>query len=140
MSRKRSSAKKRSRLTPLAASVVVTVAMTPACGGAQQTTNPPTPVAENPPGPEHSHDGESHHGESHHGDGAENPPGPEETPTGETENPPGPEVEKPPPPDTSKNPNIHKRADGTCWEHFSMECPEGARCNPPPPREVKCPE
>ncbi|MFN3197387.1 MAG: hypothetical protein ACE366_03045 [Bradymonadia bacterium] len=34
---------------------------------------------------------------------------------------------------------ITRRQNGTCWQSSSMKCPEGARCNPPPPRPVTCP-
>jgi hypothetical protein len=33
---------------------------------------------------------------------------------------------------------VQERDDGTCWERHTMKCPEGVKCNPPPPRQVKC--
>ena len=79
---------------------------------------------------------------------------------GETRNPPPQEldVEKPDPEPISHNPpdpsagvqppeeipgdkiTIEKMPDGTCMEYVDVYCPPGDSCNPPPPREVQCPE
>ncbi|MCB9540026.1 MAG: hypothetical protein H6704_27750 [Myxococcales bacterium] len=34
---------------------------------------------------------------------------------------------------------VDVRPDGTCWQFYETRCPPGARCNPPPPRQVQCP-
>jgi hypothetical protein len=49
------------------------------------------------------------------------------------------------PPQTKKLPKAPDRSrvrrdpDGRCFYHEPENCPEGARCNPPPPMEVECP-
>lgn len=59
-------------------------------------------------------------------------------------NPPPPQHVKPKPPpiktiETADGKRITRRRNGTCWQSFKTSCPEGARCNPPPPRPVECP-
>jgi hypothetical protein len=81
----------------------------------------------------------------------ENPPGPYV----ETGNPPGPTDDPPPPPDPGeKEPtdpeglpsagpgeNVQKRPDGTCYAYAQVDCPAPpVTCNPPPPRQVACPD
>ncbi len=34
---------------------------------------------------------------------------------------------------------IDIRLDGRCFERWEKTCPEGYRCNPPPPKQVQCP-
>lgn len=33
---------------------------------------------------------------------------------------------------------IVHREDGSCWRTYSMSCPKGDFCNPPPPERVDC--
>lgn len=62
--------------------------------------------------------------------------------------PPPPSTCNPPPPMPVKCPlpvatdpsRVVKRADGTCFETFHVECAAGDLCNPPPPRDVACPK
>ncbi len=62
---------------------------------------------------------------------------------GENANPPGPHVN---PPMQRKNEydekwSVSLQDDGTCLAHADDGgCPEGASCNPPPPRPVLCPD
>ncbi|HEY4117091.1 MAG TPA: hypothetical protein VGM56_04525 [Byssovorax sp.] len=35
--------------------------------------------------------------------------------------------------------NVMHRPDGTCWEFTQVHCPQGVHCNPPPPHQVACP-
>ena len=53
---------------------------------------------------------------------------------------PRPEPEPRPPTEITSRSTIEHLDDGTCIEHLSVDCPPGMACNPPPPREVPCPE
>jgi hypothetical protein len=57
--------------------------------------------------------------------------------SGPTRNPPPQKRRLPKAPDDSR---VSKHEDGTCWYHAPEHCPPGAKCNPPPPREVECPK
>jgi hypothetical protein len=35
--------------------------------------------------------------------------------------------------------NVEMQDDGSCLAYRIVECPKGARCNPPPPSAVECP-
>jgi hypothetical protein len=56
--------------------------------------------------------------------------------SGPTRNPP-PQKRKLP---KAPNDNVMRHPDGTCWYRAPQHCPEGAKCNPPPPYEVECPK
>lgn len=53
-------------------------------------------------------------------------------------NPPAP-GSLPDPPADGKG-EVVTRDDGTCWYYETIECPANARCNPPPPMQVTCPD
>ncbi len=143
-----------------AASFVVTVGML--AGGAVAGCNPPPPRHANPPHVEgeghhgnHGHEGqEGHHSheghDGHHGDHQnppapatinKNPPAPADDTGHGHANPPGPQ---PADGDAGLAPapagwKVTTREDNTCWARGPVSCPEGVRCNPPAPRQVKCP-
>ncbi len=55
-----------------------------------------------------------------------------------TRNPPPPQRRKLPA--ASKDDQVTRRPDGTCWVYQpSPHCPPNINCNPPAPREVECP-
>lgn len=117
----------RSRRARYAAPIVITFA---AAGCAPQ----PEPVHANPPGPEPVHHNPPPIAPHN------NPPEPEPKPE------PRPIAVNPPPtrleenlPAASPNGRVEKQADGSCIEYFHVECPANVRCNPPPPRKVRCP-
>jgi hypothetical protein len=104
-----------------ATSVVVTVAMGDvACKSKPINENPPGPIIDEttPPDPE---------------------PEPETEPEPEPEPDSGPDSGATPDRPTSSTKIVHNE-DGTCTEYVSVDCPPGMACNPPPPREVPCPE
>lgn len=119
----------------LAPSVVLTIAMLPACGGGvTHTENPP------PPDPEPRM--------------TENPPAPDPDP-GLNANPPPPDPEiatDPEGEETSETPDgtdgetaalppgVHRNDKGECFKMVEVNCPppDVATCNPPPPMKVDC--
>ncbi len=44
----------------------------------------------------------------------------------------------PPEPKAQRSWSVHRTGD-TCLAHVPMSCPEGYRCNPPPPMQMPCP-
>jgi hypothetical protein len=125
------------KTTTLAASFVLTISIAPGCSSSQRTTHAAEPdmsTAESGGPPRHANPPPP---EGHGG------PAPE---TGEPHaNPPGPEVDKPvPEPEPAQagpNDNVEIRKNGTCWARVDVKCPPPpATCNPPPPRQVDCPD
>jgi hypothetical protein len=113
------------RSLPLAASVVMTFSIagsgcTPEDG---PTQNPPPPEVEEPP-----------------------PLEPEPKPTAADSGAPEPEPEPQPDPVPKPSPQaadeprivVQDNGDGSCTKYFRVDCPKGARCNPPPPQTVPC--
>jgi hypothetical protein len=112
------------RRARLAAPFVVTIAALPACGSGAED------IHRNPPAlPEPAH----------------NPPAIETPPTATAAGSAAPsatptaKVAGDLPPATNPE-KVRRREDGTCWEFHDMHCPPQATCNPPPPRQVACPE
>ena len=68
------------------------------------------------------------------GDGTVTPPQPEKPA-------PDPEVTEQELPEAPDGAMVTRRADGTCWLIPEMpDCPPNVACNPPPPRQVQCPD
>lgn len=71
---------------------------------------------------------------------------PEQTAPDEPTNPPPkPIIVNPPRPGTlpeapASGGKVHVRDNGTCWWYVEVVCPPQTKCNPPPPKQVKCPE
>lgn len=90
-----------------------------ACSGAPGRTNNPPPPEQPPEQPPEAYD---QNGDKLDKQVVVNPPPPE----------------LPDPPADGKG-EVTTRDDGTCWYFETIECPSGAKCNPPPPLQVKCP-
>ncbi|MCA9652935.1 MAG: hypothetical protein H6712_19785 [Myxococcales bacterium] len=122
-----------------ARSVVVTFSLAElaACTGASEdlskTVNPPPPQVD---------DGtpEADGGAPPADGGAAPADGGDERPIIANPPEPRPEPEPRPPTEITSRSTIEHLDDGTCIEHLSVDCPPGMACNPPPPREVPCPE
>jgi hypothetical protein len=127
---------KRRRRTRFAVPFVTTFALAPACVTQPTATNPPPTATNPPPAAAPQVDTRDHR----HGDGDGDGAGVEtrdhrDGAGGETGTA-GPPPQLPDPPEGWK---VRHNEDGTCWAFAEVECPTGMACNPPPPRQVKCP-
>ena len=67
-----------------------------------------------------------------------NPPRPDPDPTATTATTTDPTTSATTDPETDVS--IQKMPDGKCVRVVHVKCPEGVMCNPPPPKEVPCPD
>jgi hypothetical protein len=108
---------------------ILTVAVAPACDD-EKTSNPPPPKVE-PPGTSAAleHD---------------NPPPPDpdaKQPENAPEQETGAGAGNQAPIEVARdNSRVERNADGTCTRYVAVDCPEGVKCNPPPPQQVDCPD
>lgn len=111
---------RRRRRHVFAAPLVVTVALLPAC---KKDDGPKEPDIRrptwNPPGPDPQ------------------PAPPDAARDGDLELPRATSMPDP----TNADAEIRFRAHSQdCWRSYQMDCPPGAKCNPPPPEPVACPD